>query len=303
MNFYLVLPSHSHTALLGPMGTCALSLTHHHCDAHRPAEEMVIIALWLEDTDNISFTSALGESRHGWSCRSCFSSMMSDLNLGFMALDPIELCTVHNCSSDEENYVKPEHCLGNYLLCSLLLGNILLSTTLTIVMDNITGSRLVLQERATGHLLSAWLFPTIRRRPSQRCQLKISLHNSLVAWITQGSLNQSNRIIGSSNNLMNASFLQVYLQTTQWEHSHSVCQDLTTAVMTTAKQHQRAKHQDMQQFHPPTTSLLFISLLAKQTVASSIQLSSIFSIILYQNIQTSWHFVSSFQTLTMIYKF
>ncbi|XP_010137982.1 PREDICTED: metal transporter CNNM2-like [Buceros rhinoceros silvestris] len=77
----------------------------------------------------------------------CLSGMFSGLNLGLMALDPMELRIVQNCGTDKEkNYAKriePVRRQGNYLLCSLLLGNVLVNTTLTILLDDIAGSGLV----------------------------------------------------------------------------------------------------------------------------------------------------------------
>uniref|UniRef100_A0A672PKK1 Metal transporter n=1 Tax=Sinocyclocheilus grahami TaxID=75366 RepID=A0A672PKK1_SINGR len=67
----------------------------------------------------------------------CLSGMFSGLNLGLMALDPMELQIVQNCGTEKEkNYarkIEPVRSQGNYLLCSLLLGNVLVNTTLTIL--------------------------------------------------------------------------------------------------------------------------------------------------------------------------
>ncbi|XP_048465069.1 metal transporter CNNM2-like isoform X3 [Rhincodon typus] len=77
----------------------------------------------------------------------CLSGMFSGLNLGLMALDPMELRIVQNCGTEKEkNYAKriePVRRQGNYLLCSLLLGNVLVNTTLTILLDDIAGSGVV----------------------------------------------------------------------------------------------------------------------------------------------------------------
>ncbi|XP_056265862.1 metal transporter CNNM2 isoform X3 [Pseudoliparis swirei] len=77
----------------------------------------------------------------------CLSGMFSGLNLGLMALDPMELQIVQNCGTEKEkNYAKkiePVRSQGNYLLCSLLLGNVLANTTLTILLDDIAGSGLI----------------------------------------------------------------------------------------------------------------------------------------------------------------
>ncbi|XP_042639456.1 metal transporter CNNM4 [Orycteropus afer afer] len=75
------------------------------------------------------------------------SGMFSGLNLGLMALDPMELRIVQNCGTEKEKRyarkIEPIRRKGNYLLCSLLLGNVLVNTSLTILLDNLIGSGLV----------------------------------------------------------------------------------------------------------------------------------------------------------------
>ncbi|KAM6945206.1 metal transporter CNNM4 [Lycodopsis pacificus] len=72
------------------------------------------------------------------------SGMFSGLNLGLMALDPMELRIVQTCGTDKEKKyarkIEPIRRKGNYLLCSLLLGNVLVNTTLTILLDDLTKS-------------------------------------------------------------------------------------------------------------------------------------------------------------------
>ncbi|XP_078523095.1 metal transporter CNNM4 [Lissotriton helveticus] len=74
------------------------------------------------------------------------SGMFSGLNLGLMALDPMELRIVQNCGTEREKRyarkIEPIRRKGNYLLCSLLLGNVLVNTTLTILLDDLIGSGL-----------------------------------------------------------------------------------------------------------------------------------------------------------------
>ncbi|XP_049909779.1 metal transporter CNNM4 isoform X1 [Epinephelus moara] len=80
------------------------------------------------------------------SCLLVLSGMFSGLNLGLMALDPMELRIVQSCGTDKEKKdarkIEPIRSKGNYLLCSLLLGNVLVNTTLTILLDDLTGSGL-----------------------------------------------------------------------------------------------------------------------------------------------------------------
>jgi len=72
------------------------------------------------------------------------SGMFSGLNLGLMALDPMELRIVQSCGTEKEKKyarkIEPIRRKGNYLLCSLLLGNVLVNTTLTILLDDLIGS-------------------------------------------------------------------------------------------------------------------------------------------------------------------
>ncbi|XDV15160.1 hypothetical protein PO909_015290 [Leuciscus waleckii] len=124
-------------------------------------EETVIIGLRLEDTDDISFMDrgylrvsersrvrlrVYGQNINNetWS-KIAFTE--HERSRGLMALDPMELQIVQNCGTEKEkNYarkIEPVRSQGNYLLCSLLLGNVLVNTTLTILLDDIAGSGLI----------------------------------------------------------------------------------------------------------------------------------------------------------------
>lgn len=62
--------------------------------------------------------------------------------MGLMALDRNELKVISRCGTEyEKRYAKtiePVRARGNYLLCSLLFGNVLVNSTLTILMDDLT---------------------------------------------------------------------------------------------------------------------------------------------------------------------
>lgn len=72
----------------------------------------------------------------------CLSSLFSGLNLGLMSLDRTELKILCNTGTEKErNYAKqiqPVRDHGNYLLCSILLGNVLVNSTFTILLDSIS---------------------------------------------------------------------------------------------------------------------------------------------------------------------
>ena len=69
------------------------------------------------------------------------SGMFSGLNLGLMALDPTTLKIIQKSGTKrQKKYAKTIHRVrrhGNYLLCTLLLGNVLVNSTFTILLGDL----------------------------------------------------------------------------------------------------------------------------------------------------------------------
>ncbi|XP_018571878.1 metal transporter CNNM4 [Anoplophora glabripennis] len=71
-----------------------------------------------------------------------FSSLFSGLNLGLMSMDKTELKILCNTGTSRERKfaqtIQPVRAHGNYLLCSILLGNVFVNSIFTILLDDLT---------------------------------------------------------------------------------------------------------------------------------------------------------------------
>lgn len=112
------------------------------------------------------------------------SGLFSGLNLGLMALDPTELKIVTNCGTrSEQGYarkIEPIRKRGNYLLCTLLLGNVLVNTSFTVLLDGIIGSGVI---SVVGATLGIVIFGEIV--PQSICSRHGLAVGAKTIWITK----------------------------------------------------------------------------------------------------------------------
>lgn len=91
------------------------------------------------------------------------SGLFSGLNLGLMALDKTELKIIAKCGSKmEKKYAKaiePVRKRGNFLLCTLLLGNVLVNNTLTILLDDLSNGLYAVIGATLGIVICGEIIP------------------------------------------------------------------------------------------------------------------------------------------------
>ncbi|XP_047497847.1 uncharacterized protein LOC125044929 [Penaeus chinensis] len=91
------------------------------------------------------------------------SGLFSGLNLGLMALDKTELKIVSNTGSPSERRyaraIEPVRRHGNFLLCTLLLGNVLVNSTLTILLDELSSGLVAVIGSTAGIVIFGEIIP------------------------------------------------------------------------------------------------------------------------------------------------
>ncbi len=97
----------------------------------------------------------------------CMSGLFSGLNLGLMALDQTELKIVQNTGTKSErsfaNKIAPIRSHGNFLLCSLLLGNVLVNSSLTILIDALSTGLIAIVGSTLGIVIFGEIIPQVKQ--------------------------------------------------------------------------------------------------------------------------------------------
>ncbi|XP_066246093.1 unextended protein [Euwallacea similis] len=92
-----------------------------------------------------------------------FSCLFSGLNLGLMSMNKTELKILCNTGTPRERKyaraIQPVRNHGNYLLCSILLGNVLVNSIFTILLDGLTSGLIAVIFSTLAIVLFGEIFP------------------------------------------------------------------------------------------------------------------------------------------------
>ena len=112
----------------------------------------------------------------------CLSGLFSGLTLGLLGLDPIGLEIIMSGDTKDSMYARsilPIRKKGNQLLCTLLLGNVLVNSALSIIMANITSGVIGLVLSTTCIVIFGEIIP------QSTCSRYSLLIGYKTRWITQ----------------------------------------------------------------------------------------------------------------------
>jgi len=112
----------------------------------------------------------------------CLSGLFSGLTLGLLGLDPIGLEIIMSGDTKDSMYARsilPIRKKGNQLLCTLLLGNVLVNSALSIIMANITSGIIGLVLSTTCIVIFGEIIP------QSTCSRYSLLIGYKTRWITQ----------------------------------------------------------------------------------------------------------------------
>jgi Mg2+/Co2+ transporter CorB len=96
-----------------------------------------------------------------------------------MALDRTELKIYENTGTDKEKQyaktISPVRNHGNYLLCTLLLGNVLVNNSLTILLDDLTSGIVAIIGSTIGIVIFGEIIPQVFLCNLRTCLISSSL--------------------------------------------------------------------------------------------------------------------------------
>ncbi|CAK9296468.1 unnamed protein product [Gordionus sp. m RMFG-2023] len=91
------------------------------------------------------------------------SGLFSGLTIGLLSLDPTELTLIQKSGTPKERaysrIIAPLRKRGNFLLCSLVLGNVLVNSTLTILLENLSSGKIAVIVSTFGITIFGEILP------------------------------------------------------------------------------------------------------------------------------------------------